>query len=43
MFEIVIFRECSSTVSTTLSLQYSLKFNILLQPSNALGPVYLND
>ena len=43
MYEVVLFRECCGTVSTTLLLQDILYLNLSLQPSSALGPVYLND
>ena len=46
MYEVNLLRECCGTVGPTLSLQVSQPpefFNLLLQPSNSLGPVYLND
>ena len=46
MHEVELLRVCCGTVNTTLSLQDSQpppNLNLLLQPSNALGLMYLND
>ena len=43
MYEVVLFRKCCGTVSTTLSSANHLYLNLSLQLNNALGQVYLND